>query len=106
MNTMAIDNNVIAKIDVEEEKTSVPVSIAGTVVEPMVIGAQQREIHHKMIEHVKEYHSKLDLSQHKGKGKVDLYVCCICFEIFPKQESLRLHFMKVCVVSFIVDITK
>lgn len=95
---------MIAKINVEVEKTSVPVP--GTVVEPMVIGAQQREIHHKMIEHVKEYHSKLDLSQHKGKGKVDLYVCCICFEIFSKQELLRLHFIKVCVISFIVDITK
>ncbi|XP_031634482.1 zinc finger protein 91 isoform X3 [Contarinia nasturtii] len=47
-----------------------------------------------MIECVKEYHSKLDVSQYKGKGKVDFYVCCICFEIFPKVEKLRLHFIK------------
>lgn len=62
---------------------------------PVVIGEQQRETVHKMIEHVKEYHHKLDLSQYKGKGKVDLFVCSICFEIFSVQEHLRLHFMKV-----------
>lgn len=48
-----------------------------------------------MIERVKEYHRKLDLSQHKGKGKVDLLVCCICFDIFSQQETLRTHFIKV-----------
>lgn len=77
-------------VNSEEDKT-----IIDRVVEPMVIGAQQRDIHHKMIERVKEYHNKLDLSQHKGKGKVDMYVCCICFEICSKEEQLRLHFIQV-----------
>lgn len=74
----------------------------GNTIEPMVIGVnatstnvRQQETHHKMIEHVKEYHSKLDLSQHKGKGKVDLFVCCICFKIFSEPDLLRTHFMKV-----------
>lgn len=67
-----------------------------SVVEPMVIGGQQREVYHKMIERVKEYHSKLDLPQLNVKGKVDFFVCCLCFEIFSKQEQLRLHFIKVC----------
>lgn len=72
-------------------------------VEPMVIGAaaaatnvRQQETYHKMIERVKEYHNKLDLSQHTGKGKVNLFVCNICFGIFSEQESLRNHFIKVC----------
>lgn len=78
---------------------------SGNAIEPMVIGvsttsknSRQQETHHKMIEHVKEYHSKLDLSQHKGKGKVDLFVCCFCFKIFSEQDLLRTHFMKVSII--------
>lgn len=75
-----------------------------TAAEPMVIGAatnsinpRQQETYHRMIERVKEYHSKLDVSKHKGKGKVDFYVCSICFVIFPEQDTLRNHFIQVCV---------
>lgn len=78
------------------------VSSGNAVLEPMVIGVsatpknvRQQETHHKMIEHVKKYHSTLDISQYKGKGKVNLFVCCICFNIFPEQDLLRAHFLKV-----------
>lgn len=59
------------------------------------VNVKKQETHQKMIERVKEYHGKLDLSQYKGEGKVDLFVCCICFEVFPKQELLRNHFITV-----------
>lgn len=69
-------------------------------VEPMVIASnpvssRHQETYHRMIERVKDYHSKLDVAKHKGKGKVDLFVCSICFGIFPEQEALRNHFIKV-----------
>lgn len=71
-------------------------------VEPMVIGTaasstnvRQQETYHKMIERVKEYHSKLDVSQHSGKGKVNLFCCCICFAIFSEQNLLQSHFIEV-----------
>lgn len=86
-----------------DKVTSVVSSGSGnTVLEPMVIGVsatstnvRQQETHHKMIEQVKKYHSTLDISQYKGKGKVDLFVCCICFNIFSQQDLLRAHFLKV-----------
>lgn len=57
--------------------------------------ARQKETYQKMIERVQEYHSKLDVSEYKGQGKVDLFVCCICFNIFLQHEMLRSHYMKV-----------
>lgn len=63
--------------------------------------ARQKETYQKMIERVQEYHSKLNVSEYKGKGKVDLFVCCICFNIFMQHESLRSHYMK---VSYIIAV--
>lgn len=57
--------------------------------------ARQKETYEKMIARVQEYHSKLNVSEYKGKGKVDLFVCCICFNIFMQHEMLRSHYMKV-----------
>lgn len=56
---------------------------------------RQKETYQKMIGRVKEYHSKLNLLEYKGKGNVDLFVCYICFEIFLQHELLRSHYMKV-----------
>lgn len=72
-------------------------------VEPMVIGGaattstntRHQEMRHKMIERIKEYHSKLDMGNHEGKGKLDLYVCSICFDIHTHQDLLRDHYIKV-----------
>lgn len=86
-----IEEKATASVNSEEDKMTIE-----SVVEPMVIGGQQREVYHKMIDRVKEYHSKLDLPQLNVKGKVDFFVCCLCFEIFSKKEQLRLHFIKVC----------
>lgn len=79
-----------------------------TATEPMVIGAvtnsinpRQHETYHRMIERVKDYHSKLGASKHRDKGKVDFYVCSICFVIFPEQDALRNHFIQVCLYKYI-----
>lgn len=75
------------------------VNVVKTSKKPVATGTskniRQQEAHQKMIERVHEYHNKLDLIQHKGKGKVDLFVCSICFEIFAQPELLRNHFIKV-----------
>lgn len=70
--------------------------------EPMVIGsvvntanARQQEIHHKMIERIKDFHSKLNVSSYRGQEKVHLLVCSICFEVYTEPSVLRDHFMKV-----------
>lgn len=57
------DKNVNDTMKPDEAVAS---SLNVNAVEPIFIGGEQRDTHHKMIECVKEYHSKLDVSQHKG----------------------------------------
>lgn len=56
---------------------------------------RQKETYQKMIERVKEYHSKLDLLEHKDRKRVDLFVCYICFDVFLQHELLRSHYITV-----------
>lgn len=97
MNTAPIEN--VANSVIAPVNASAANCIELTVIEAATSSknARQQETYHKMIERVKEYHSKLDISQHSGKGKVNLFVCCICFNIFSEQNLLRDHFIKVSI---------
>lgn len=96
-------NNILSFDAVKQTQSECIKSKPSNNVEPMVIGAvpstvtqKQQETYHKMIERVKDFHNKLDLTKHAGKGKVDMFVCSICFNIFEEQDLLRNHFIKVC----------
>lgn len=48
-----------------------------------------------MIERIKDFHSKLDVSNYRGQEKVHLLVCSICFGVYTEPDVLREHFIKV-----------
>lgn len=52
----------------------------------------------QMIARIKEFQSKLDMTEFKGKH-TEMFVCSICYEIFMATDLLRDHYMKVsCIV--------
>lgn len=74
--------------------------------EPMVIGsvantanARQQEIHHKMIERIKDFHSKLDITKYGDQEKIHMLVCSICFAVYTEPDVLKEHFIKVVNLS-------
>lgn len=71
--------------------------VIGTVAN--IANARQQEIHHKMIERIKDFHSKLNVSNYRGQEKVHLLVCSICFGVYTEPDVLREHFIKVSTLS-------
>lgn len=48
----------------------------------------------QMLCRIKEFHSKLDMEEMKGKS-VEMFVCNICYEIHARKDLLREHYMTV-----------
>lgn len=57
--------------------------------------ARQQEIHHKMIERIKDFHSKLDITRYGDQEKIHMLVCSICFAVYTEPDVLKEHFIKV-----------
>lgn len=48
----------------------------------------------QMLTRIKEFHSKLDMDELKGKS-IEMFVCNICYEVYARSELLRDHYMTV-----------